>query len=85
MPDGPGTDPTATGREPGLLRDLGGRLGILAASALVAVVAYTLLGFVVPDLALRAVLATVVCGHSSRWHAAAHRGAPAGRRPRGAP
>jgi len=61
MPDGPGTDPTATGREPGLLRDLGGRLGIvLAASALVAVVAYTLLGFVVPDLALRAVLATVV-------------------------
>ncbi len=61
MPDGPGTDPTATGREPGLLRDLSGRLGfVLAGSAVVAVVAYWLLAFAVPDLALRAVLATSV-------------------------
>ncbi len=61
MPDDPKTEPTARARESRLLRDMGGRLGfVLACSAIVAVLAYWLLAFVVPDLGLRAALATGV-------------------------
>jgi diguanylate cyclase (GGDEF)-like protein len=50
---------TARTPEPPLLRDMSGRLGlVLVGSAVVAVAAYWLLAYIIPDLALRAVLAT---------------------------
>ncbi len=61
MPDDARTEPMARAHEPRLLRDMSGQLGlVLAGSAIVAVVAYWLLAFVLPDLSLRAVVATGV-------------------------
>lgn len=61
MPRKPRTEPLVRAGEPRLLRNVSGQLGlVLVSSVLVAVLAYWLLGFTIPDLALRAVLATGV-------------------------